>query len=102
MTERESQEHRRAEQRGYEDEPCGCDLCQQAGVTHRYLRFVPEWNADGRDRRVRDPLSDRTVVAGHWAHGEELRRWYVAKEAFWTKAKAMGLKPEKMLPAVTQ
>lgn len=76
-------EYRDAEQRRYEGEPCRCSACRTAGVDHRFLRFVPDVDANGQDLQAK--LGDRIVVCGHWAHGEELRRWYAAKEAFWAQ-----------------
>lgn len=90
MTQAEATEHRRAERQGYEDAPCECASCIHAGVTHRPLRFVPEFDRLGNDVKVLDPIGNRVVVAGHWAHGAELARWYVARDAFWTKARSIG------------
>lgn len=78
----------RAESRGYEDDPCRCHACRLAGVDHRFLRFVPEFDAEDRDAKVR--LGDRIVTRGHWAHGDELARWYVAKERFWGQLHALA------------
>jgi hypothetical protein len=83
MSETEAREYRRAELAHYQDPPCPCAHCQEAGVTHRFLRFVPERTDDDRDCQLHDPILNRTVIAGHWAHGEELRRWYAAKDAFY-------------------
>lgn len=46
----------------FEREPCQCERCVLAGVSDRPQR--------------RDPRS------GAWLHGDPLRRWYLAKEAF--------------------
>lgn len=73
----------RAERLRYEDDSCACLLCQAAGVTHRLLRFVPDFTEDGRDERATNPLRDRIVTVGHWAHGEELDRWYIARDRFY-------------------
>ena len=81
MTEQESREYRRAEQLRYEDSPCHCRECERAGVAEKALRFVPDVSADGSDRKMRD--GDRIVTAGHWAHGEALRRWYEARANFY-------------------
>jgi hypothetical protein len=80
MTEDDAREHQRAADLHYEDEPCPCHLCQKAGVSHRMLRYVPECDRDGRDMRMR--IGDRVVVRGHWAHGDELKRWYAARDSF--------------------
>ncbi len=71
----------RAEGLRYEDAPCHCRDCEAAGVTDQPLRFVPEYTSDGRDRKAL--LGDRIVTTGHWAHGDELKRWYAAKNKFW-------------------
>jgi hypothetical protein len=74
-------EHARAEALRYEDTPCECVLCGQAHVTHRPLRFVPD-DIDGALDRAIDTVRNRILVTGHWAHGEELARWYAARDAF--------------------
>lgn len=81
LTSGEILEYEEAERRHYEGEPCKCPECRFAGVDHRFLRFVPEVDANGRD--VKGKIGDRMVVRGHWAHGTELAGYYRAKEAFW-------------------
>lgn len=83
MSEAEASDYRRAEKLRYDDRPCVCPRCREVGVTDKPLRFVPEVNPDGTDRKVRD--GDRIVVAGHWAHGAELARWYQAKGDFYER-----------------
>lgn len=73
----------RAEGLRYEDRPCTCRACVAAGVSEKPLRFVPEVDATGADAKAL--IGERTVVAGHWAHGEELAGYYRAKNAFWTR-----------------
>lgn len=73
----------RAEGLRYEDRPCTCRACVAAGVSEKPLRFVPEFDADGRDAKAL--IGERVVVTGHWAHGEELAGYYRAKDAFWTR-----------------
>lgn len=92
MTPTEAQTYARAEQLHYEDEPCRCASCVAAQVSWKPLRFVPEVNADGTDRKVRDPFKDRIVTAGHWAHGQELVGYWNARGAFYAKWTAAGLK----------
>jgi len=87
----EAAEWSRAERLCYEDAPCQCALCQTAGVTHRPLRFVPQFTADDRDELVIHPNKPRPVTAGHWAHGEEFARWYRAKEEFYALAAKHGM-----------
>lgn len=88
-------EHLHAVSVKYEAAPCNCHDCQQAGVTHRMLRYVPDTDADDRD--VRMLIGDKVVVRGHWAHGEELKRFYVARDAFWALwDKSRGKRPRRM------
>jgi hypothetical protein len=81
ITAEEAAAARRAARLRYQDAPCQCGACQAAGVTERPRRFVPTLTRDGDEERVRDPQTLRLVVAGHWAHGAELARWYAAREA---------------------
>lgn len=90
MTWLEGKEYADAERRGYEGDPCGCGACRDTGVDHRFLRFVPEFTAHDTDLKVFDPVRQREVTAGHWAHGQELARWYVTKDAFWQKCADLG------------
>jgi hypothetical protein len=81
--EREAYHH--AEALLWQDEPCACWDCQDAGVTDRPLRFVPD-EVQGVPDRAIDTVRNRVVVTGHWAHGDELARWYVARDAFFARA----------------
>lgn len=76
-----------AERKSYEDEPCGCRRCDGAGVSHRFLRYVPETDERGMD--ARGLIGQRVVVRGHWAHGDELARFYAAREKFWADFRAV-------------
>jgi hypothetical protein len=76
----EAREYHRAVALHYQDEPCRCLNCVAAGVTHRFLRYVPE--TDDNDRDVRMRLGEKVVTRGHWAHGEELARWYAARDEY--------------------
>ncbi len=69
-----------AERRHYEGDPCRCAACRTAGVDHRFMRFVPEVDANGRDAKAK--IGERIVVRGHWAHGDELARGYAARDGF--------------------
>jgi hypothetical protein len=89
MTEAEAREYQRAEALKYEDRPCSCQACKAAGVDWKPLRFVPEFTADGFDRKVRDPFKDRIVTAGHWAHGAELAGYWRARGEFYAKWTAL-------------
>lgn len=87
MTADEAREWHRADVLRYEDAPCICRVCTAAGIHTRPIRYVPERTADDVERKVLDPTTNKVVTAGHWAHGEELVRWYRAKEHFWTEAR---------------
>lgn len=52
----------------FERTPCTCPACYQAGVSGR--------------------LQLRSPQTGAFLHGEDLRRLYVAKDAFWASAAA--------------
>jgi hypothetical protein len=82
-------EYARAEALRYEDAPCGCLLCQEADVTQRPLRFVPDEILGVLDKAF-DTERNRTVVTGHWAHGAELVAWYMARDAFFASAPRRG------------
>lgn len=87
LSQRDAADYLRAEQLRYDEEdPCKCDLCRAAGVDHRFPRFVPEFDRDDQEQRAL--IGEREIVRGHWAHGEELKRWYAAKEGFWLKFRA--------------
>jgi hypothetical protein len=94
----EAAEWLQAERQRYEAPPCSCQSCVAAGVTDQPLRFVP--NFDANDRDVRVLLGERTVTAGHWAHGVELQRWYAARAqcraVFQTFAVKKRLKRQKV------
>ena len=81
MTDTQAHEWNRAESLRWEDVPCACAECFRAGVSQP-IRFVPELEEDGRDRRVKHPRTDRVVTAGHWAHGDELAGYYLARAQF--------------------
>jgi hypothetical protein len=76
----EAAEYLDAEARHYDGDPCACRQCVSAGVEHRFLRYAPETDANGRD--LRGLIGTRVVVRGRWLHGEELRCWYAARDAF--------------------
>jgi hypothetical protein len=80
LTPVEAAEYLDAERRSYEGDPCSCRRCLSAGVEHRPLRYVPE--VDGADRDLRGLIGERSVVRGRWIHGEDLRRWYDARDVF--------------------
>jgi len=76
-------EYHRAMRLHYEDEPCTCLMCQAAHITGKPLRFVPnELPEISAFEYAHDLERKRVVIAGHWAHGEELVRWYGARAHF--------------------
>jgi hypothetical protein len=81
----EREAYARAETLRWQDDPCTCWDCREAGVTDRPLRFVSDEVLGVLDRAI-DTVRNRVVVTGHWAHGDELARWYVAREAFFASA----------------
>ena len=91
MTAFELDEQARAERLRYDDDPCPCVDCVQAGVSDRPLRYVPTVFAD-TEAKAFNSRRNKLEVVGHWAHGEELRSWYAAREAFFgLAAKFPGL-----------
>jgi hypothetical protein len=91
MTPAEWSEHYRAEHCGYEDPPCTCPDCLHAGVNERPVRYVPTLDRDERTIEKRSPDGQRTVTAGHWAHGAELSGYYRARGNFWDACYKLGL-----------
>jgi len=77
----EATEYVRAERLHYDDDPCDCLLCQALPNAIR-RRFVPDFTDDDREEKAFCPPKNRTVVVGHWAHGNELARWYAARDRF--------------------
>ena len=86
MSHEDAREHRRAHAMGYESEPCDCQSCRQANVAHLPLRFVPDMNDNDDTIVMKDPEGGRVITCGHWAHGQELRRWYDSKSQCFTAA----------------
>jgi hypothetical protein len=79
----EADELARAAALAYEDAACACLLCRAADVTDRPLRFVPTAIGDDELERAFNPRRGVVELVGHWAHGEELARWYAARDAFY-------------------
>jgi hypothetical protein len=67
-------------------QPCLCPDCVRAGVDDHPLRFVPTTYGDDFDIALHTRLN-RRLPSGHWAHGEELARWYRERERFTTSTK---------------
>lgn len=65
----------------YLDNPCLCSDCCRAGVDDKPVRYVPTIAGDDHERAF-NPRAGRVELPGHWAHGEELARWYRARAAF--------------------
>jgi hypothetical protein len=66
----------------FEDAPCGCVQCYAAGVTDRPLRFVPTELGPDEYERAFNLRTGKVEIVGHWAHGDELHRWYAARDVF--------------------
>jgi hypothetical protein len=81
----ERETYTRAEALRWSDAPCGCWPCENAGVADCALRFVPD-DVNGVLDRAIDTVRNRVVVTGHWAHGDELARWYHARDTFFASA----------------
>jgi len=92
----EADELARAAALGYEDLPCHCRDCCESGIT-RPLRFVPSTFDGDELERAFNPRRGVVEIVGHWAHGDELARWYVARDAFFALAKRA---PRTLLDAV--
>jgi hypothetical protein len=80
LSESQAHEYLKAEKARYEGPVCSCLECRRAGI-EKPIRFVPEFNENDTDRKVK--CGERIVTAGHWAHGAELARWYQAKADFY-------------------
>lgn len=80
----------------YEDHPCLCSECCRAGVDDQTLRYVPTEYGDEYERAF-NPRRGVVEIVGHWAHGEELARWYLARETFYGVARTA---PRTLLQAV--
>jgi hypothetical protein len=63
---------------------CAFDCC--LGIS-RPLRYVPTLTDRGAEEKAMHPRRQRVEVVGHWAHGDELRRWYAARDACLASAK---------------
>ena len=83
LTPVDAAEYLDAERRQYEGDPCSCRRCVSAGVDHRFTRYVPEADEHGRD--LRGLIGERAVVRGRWLHGDDLKRWYEARDSFMAK-----------------
>lgn len=83
----ELEEYEHATRLRYTDQPCACAECAAAGVGDRSVRFVPTLFG-GVEERAFNPRRKVVQVVGHWAHGEELRRWYEARDGFFALAPA--------------
>jgi hypothetical protein len=93
----EVETHRVAHRNCFDGEPCECLICQAAGVTLLRQRFVPEFYDDGEPVYAFNPKRKHREHLGHWAHGNELARWYLAREAF--AAAVQALKPSPLQTA---
>lgn len=83
LTPAEETEWRHAEKLGYEGECCACRMCVELGADGLKTRFVPN------DPEERALMGERQILRGHWIHGDDLIRWYAAKELFWSQMRAV-------------
>ena len=86
MTTDELDEHEAAERARWENAPCSCVACVRANVGQSPLRFVPTHATFSDDERAFNPRRHAVQIVGHWAHGEELGRWYTARARFYASA----------------
>jgi hypothetical protein len=99
MTTLEADELADAERAFYTGPVCTWACC--AGVD-RPLRFVPTLADNGLEDRALHPRRQRVEVVGHWAHGEELRRWYAAREACFASARSSPRLVRRVLALVAR
>lgn len=78
-----------AERLFYEGPLCRCAACEQAGITHMPVRYVPCLNGDGDVIPMTHPNRSQPVLLGEWIHGPRLRQWYAAKAAFYAQLQAL-------------
>jgi hypothetical protein len=84
-----------------EGDLCVCAACVDAHVTDKPIRFVPEEDADGTIVRAWHPGRKQLVGVGHWIHGYDLLRWYLAREACFATATAVGPRMVRLLRRLT-
>ena len=91
MTATEMDAHERAAAKRYEDDPCACPHCFDAYIHDRPIRFVPTLvSLLGDDyEHAFNSRRNQVEVIGHWAHGDELARWYQARDRFFALAETM-------------
>jgi len=102
MTLAEMDDLDRAKRLRYRDHPCLCSDCCRAGVDERELRFVPTLRLDEEEERAFNPRRNGPEVVGHWAHGEELRRWYEARGNFYEAVCRLATRQSPLARAVAQ
>ena len=90
MSQAEAAELARAKLMHFSDLPCGCAACFNAQVDDRPLRFVPTVDDRGHNERALNPQTNAVEMAGHWAHGDELARWYTARDECYAQWRAVG------------
>jgi hypothetical protein len=66
----------------YQQDPCFCPACHFAGVDDRPQRFIPTPDGRGGHETAFNSRLNRVEPIGHWAHGDELARWYAARDHF--------------------
>ena len=86
MTTAEVDEYEAAARAHWEGPECACAACSAAQTTDRPLRYVPTLATFDDDERAYNARRQLVQVVGHWAHGDELRRWYEARSRFYASA----------------
>ena len=96
MSTDELDEHEAAERARWDGQPYKaslCVACVRANVDDQPLRFVPTHATVTEDERAFNPRRKHVQTVGHWAHGEELLRWYVARAAFYAECPPEEIPP---------
>jgi hypothetical protein len=78
---------------------CAFDCCRGIG---RPIRFVPTLADSGVEERAMHPHRQRVEVVGHWAHGDELVRWYDARAACFASARTSPRLVRRVLALVAR
>jgi hypothetical protein len=99
MTQSEIDEWEDADRLRFEGQPCLCADCVRANIDEQPIRFVPTVrDADGYELAF-NPRRKVVQIAGHWAHGDELARWYAARENFFLSVRRSP-RVARLLPAL--
>jgi hypothetical protein len=97
MTTSELDERAQADAWKYAAAPCACRDCLDAGVSDQPLRYVPTDLDATTYETAWDSRRGVVQIAGHWAHGDELARWYAARRACFAHAHRRGIPLRRVL-----